>query len=845
MFRLTLQTIRARKARFVLTAMAVILGVAFMAGTLVLTDTISHAYDGIAGTTFASTDVVVQSPHTVENADGRTERGTIPASVLDVVRNTDGVVAADRVVDGIARLVGRDGKLVDDNMEQTPPIGMAWPSSDALNPMHLVAGHAPNDPDAVVIDRASARDGNFVPGDSVRVVTPSGSAQYTVAGIATYGSADDAGGAGVVAFTPATAASVLGEVGRVDSVRAVGAAGITQAELTARVKSALEGTADVQVITGHAAVDAARTESQQGMSFMSTFLMVFAVVALIVGGFVIFNAFSITVAQRTKETAMLRAIGSSRKQVLRMIVAESVVMGVVASAIGAAFGIVLAKGLAALLASFGLELPGGSTVVAPGSIGIAMLVGTVVTVLAAYLPARRASKVAPVAAMRDVAVDSSGASRRRAVIGTVLTVFGVALVVAGAGGGAAAQIGLGALAVFAGVVVLGPVLGSRFVRIVGAPVATFRGMTGVLARDNAIRNPKRTAATASALMIGVALVVLISVFASSARSSINANIDSALKSDWVVSPLQQDGLSPAVAQAVDALPETASVTSFRMAPATLDGDTVQITGIDPTNVEQHLDVDVKSGAVSALGVHEVGVLHRTAKEHGWKVGDDVTFTFAETGAQHFTVGAIYGLQDPLGDYTMSQQAFETNVAHQNDQALFVIDSPGVSEDAARTAIDGALAATPTARLHTPAEFKAQIAGQIDKMLNLIYVLLFMAVVIALFGIANTLALSVVERRRELGLLRAVGMQRSQVRSGVRWEAVLIALLGTAIGTALGLGFGWALVRALSSEGIDRVAVPGIRLVVVAVVAAVAAVVAAALPARRAARLDVLDAISSS
>ena len=845
MFRLTLQTMRARKARFVLTAVAVVLGVAFMAGTLVLTDTINHAYDGIAATTFASTDAVVQSPRTIDTGDGRTDRGTIPASVVDVVRHTEGVVAAEGVVDGTARLVGRNGKLVDDSMQQAPPIGMAWPSANALNPLHLVAGHAPDTPDAVVIDRTSARDGGFAPGDSVRVVTPSGSSRYTVAGVATYGSADDAGGAGVVAFTPATAASVLGEPGRVDSVRAVGAAGISQAELSARVRSALRGTADVQVITGQAAVEAARTESQQGMSFMSTFLMVFAVVALVVGGFVIFNAFSITVAQRTKETAMLRAIGSSRRQVLRMIVAESVVLGVVASTVGAALGVVLAQGLAALFTSFGVELPGGATVVAPGSIAIAMTVGTVVTVLAAYVPARRASRVAPMAAMRDVAVDSSGASRRRVVIGTALTALGVAAVVAGAGGdGAAAPVGLGALAVFAGVVVLGPVVGSRFVSVVGAPVAAFRGMTGVLARDNASRNPKRTAATASALMIGVALVVLISVFAASARASIDANIDSHLESDWVITPIQQDGLSPTVAQAVDALPETASVTSFRIAPATLGGETVQVTGIDPTNVERHLDVDVKAGAVSALGAHEIGVLQRTANEHGWKVGDEVTLTFAETGVQHFTVGTIYGLQNPLGDYTMSMPAFEANVAHQNDQALFVVDAPGVSEDAARTAIEGALAATPTAQLHTPAEFEAQIAGQIDKMLNLIYLLLFMAVVIALFGIANTLALSVVERRRELGLLRAVGMQRRQVRAGVRWEAVLIALLGTAIGTVLGLGFGWALVRALSREGIDHLAVPGVRLVVVAAVAAVAAVVAAALPARRAARLDVLDAISS-
>jgi putative ABC transport system permease protein len=400
------------------------------------------------------------------------------------------------------------------------------------------------------------------------------------------------------------------------------------------------------------------------------------------------------------------------------------------------------------------------------------------------------------------------------------------------------------LAVFVGVVVLGPVVGPRFVRIVGAPVSRLRGMTGVLARDNAARNPKRTAATASALMIGVTLVVLISVFAASVRSSIDANIDTHLRSDWVIAPLQQDGLSPAAARAVDALPETASVTTFRVTPATLDGSAVQVTGIDPANVERHLDLGLKAGTVHALGTHGIGVLQRTATKNHWHVGDTVTLNFAETGAQRFTVAMIYGLRDPLGEYTLSQVAFDANVARVTDQAVFVTDVPGVSEHAARSAIEGALAATPTARLRTPTEFKSDIAGQIDKLLNLIYVLLFLAVVIALFGIANTLALSVVERRRELGLLRAVGMQRRQVRSSVRWEAVLIALLGTAAGTALGLAFGWALVKAMAGQGIDQVAIPGARLVVVVVVAALAAVAAAALPARRAARLDVLQSIQA-
>jgi putative ABC transport system permease protein len=848
MFRLTLQTIRARKARFVLTAIAVVLGVAFMAGTLVLTDTIDKASDGIAATKFASTDAVVQSRGSIDNGQQGVTRGTIPASLVDAVRRVDGVAAAGGVVDGTARLVARNGKLVDDRAGQAPPIGMAWPSAPALNPMHLVAGHEPGRDGEVVIDRASARDGRFAPGDPVRVVTPAGTASYTVAGVATYGSADDAGGAGVVAFTPTTAAKVLGDPGRVDSVRAVAAPGVGQAELTTRIRAALARSGQatgVEVITGHAAITAARDAAHQGISFLSTFLMVFAGVALVVGGFVIFNSFSITVAQRTRETALLRAIGSSRRQVVRAVVAEAVVVGVAASAAGAALGVGLARGLYALLDSFGIELPAGSTVVTSRSIVVSMVVGTVVTVLAAYLPARRAAKVAPVAAMRDVEVDSSHTSRTRAVVGTVLTGVGAAAVVAGVSGdGAAGPVGLGALAVFAGMVVLGPVVGGRFVRIVGTPVAKLRGMTGVLARDNAVRNPKRTAATASALTIGVALVVLISVFAASARASVDANIDHALRSNWIIAPLQQDGLSPSVARTVSALPETESVTSFRVAPATLGGDTVQVSGIDPATVGRHLDVGVKAGSVVGLGANEIGVRQKVARDHGWHVGDDVTMTFAQSGVQHFTIALIYGLQDPLGDYTMSQQTFDANVAHVSDQALFVLDAPGVDRTQARTAIEQALAATPTARLYTPAEFKSEVAGRIDQALNLIYVLLLLAVVIALFGVANTLALSVVERRREVGLLRAVGMQRRQLRASVRWEAVLIALLGTVVGVALGLGFGWALVKALGSQGIDQLAIPAARVAVVVVAGAIAAVLAAALPARRAARADVLQSISA-
>jgi putative ABC transport system permease protein len=843
MFRLTLKTIRARKARFMLTALAVVLGVAFVAGTFVLTDTISKAYDGIAATRYAGTDAVVRSPQSVDRELGGSTRGTISASVLEQVRHVDGVAAAEPSIEGVARIVGRNGRLLDESSEQATPIAMAWQADSDVNPLRLVAGHAPRADNEIVIDRASAEVGSFHAGDAVTVLAGAGTARYVVAGIATYGTAGDAGGASVVAFTPAAATAAIGEAGRIDAVQLVGSPGVSQSDVVARVSAALHDPA-LQVVTGAAVTSEAITANHDQMAFLSTFLMVFAVVALVVGGFVIFNAFSITVAQRTKETAMLRALGSTRRQVLRMVVLEAAVVGVIASAVGTVFGIGLAAGLRMLLEGFGTELPQGATVVAGRTIVVSMVVGIVVTVFAAYLPARKASKVAPIAALRDVAVDSSGYSVKRVVFGTITTAIGVLLLVAGAGSSAAAPVAAGALAVFIGVVVLGPVVGPRFTSLVGAPVAALRGMTGVLARDNASRNPKRTAATASALMIGAALVVFISVFAASAKTSIETSVDTAMRSDWIIDSVQQqDGLSPTVAPTVDALPETGSVTTVRYAPVDIGGEATQVASVDPANVGDHLDIGILHGAVRDLGDHGVGVYQKVATANGWRVGQDVVLTFPETGARHFTVAAVYSVHDPLGDYVISHAAYAANVARVSDGYVFVKDAAGVSTGAARTAMTKALAGNPAARLNTAQQFTQRIAGQIDKMLNLIYVLLFLAVVIALFGITNTLALSVVERQRELGLLRAVGMERSQVRASVRWEAALIALLGVTLGTALGLGFGWVMMQAMASDGFDQLAIPVTRLVVVAIVATVAAVVAAALPARRAARLDVLQSIA--
>lgn len=845
MIKLTITTIRAKKARFFLSALAVALGVAFMAGTLVLTDTISRAYESVTGDAYQGTDALVRSNRVVDDPNTGPVRGTIDESVLTMVRSVPGVASAEAQIEGIAQIVGSDGELLDDSVNRAVPLALAWQDDAELSPMEIVEGRAPTAADEIVVDRSTADTASFTTGDAVRVVTPVGSELYTISGIATYGGADDAAGAPVIAFTPDEASTVLAAPGQYDAVQVTADAEVSQAELVANLRATLDDPT-LETLTGTEAAAEAQADSEAGLGFMKTFLMAFAIVSLLVGSFVISNTFSITVAQRTRESALLRAIGASRRQVMRSVMLESFLTGIVASAIGAAAGIATAMGLKALLGSFGIDLPAGDLVVAPPTIVISMLVGTVVTVVAAYLPARRAAKVAPIAAMRDVAIEHSGRSTRRTVIGTAISAVGMLLMAAGLGGAGVPAVGLGAIVIFFGVAALGPVVARPVSRILGAPLPVLRGMTGTIARENATRNPKRTSATASALMIGVGLVVFITVFGASARASISQSVEDAMLGDWIVDTTWgQGGISPEVAAMIDELPETGAVTSLRYAPLQVEGSTTSASAVTTATASSLIDFDLQAGSIGALGAEELGVQADVAEAEGWSIGDEVEVTFAETGTRTFTVGAVYGTFEPMGDYTMSIEAFDANVADAVDSLLVVGNADGVSMDAARAAIDRTLADFPTAQLRSEEEFKDTMASEINQMLNMIYALLALAVIIALFGIANTLALSVHERTRELGLLRAVGMGRSQVRSAVRWESVIIALLGTTLGLGIGMGFAWAIVQALESQGFNQLAVPTDQLTAIVLFGALAGVAAAILPARRAAEVDVLTALSSN
>jgi putative ABC transport system permease protein len=516
--------------------------------------------------------------------------------------------------------------------------------------------------------------------------------------------------------------------------------------------------------------------------------------------------------------------------------------------IGVLGGVLLAEGLKALLGAIGFDIPAGGTVVTVGTVLTAGLTGLVVTVVASILPALRASRVPPIAAIRDVAVESTKLSRRRLVIGLLVTALGVASLLRGlfgGGGNTGAKVAIGALLVFFGVAVLGPVFARPAARIIGAPLPRVRGVTGNLARENAMRNPKRTASTAAALMIGVGLVGFVTIFASSATASVNQAIDQSMKADYIVNVQGfNTTLPPRVETEIAAVPGVARAVGLKVGAIKIDGSVEpQVQATDLTIVDQLFDLQVKQGSLARMDATGLAIDKKVAKSRHWHLGSRVPMQFALTGKTTFTVEAIYS-QPAFGSYVISLPAYQKNFADQADVSVFVKLAPGVDPAKVRPAIEAVLKRYPQGQLQNRAEFKASQAKQIDQLLNLIYALLFMAIIIAVFGIGVTLALSIFERTREIGLLRAVGMSRSQVRTTVRWESVIIALFGTFLGLIIGVFFGWALVKALADQGLNRLSLPPGRLIVLVVLGAIVGVFAAWWPARRAAKLDILDAIAT-
>jgi putative ABC transport system permease protein len=842
----TLKGLAAHKLRLLTTAIAVMLGVAFMSGTLVLTDTLGATFDDLFADANDGTDAYVRADAAFESG-GRAVRDRLDAGLLATVASVDGVDAATGRIQGYAQLVDADGDPVGDPMLGAPTYGENWVTDAGLNPWTIVDGTAPVADDEVVINRAAAEIAGVAVGDTATVLVRGGPRQVTVAGTATFAGADSMAGATTVFFTDTAAQALVTEPGRYDGI-AVRSGDLDEAALAAAIDATLPD--GVEVITGSALTEESQTEIHNDLQFINTFLLVFAVIALLVGAFIIFNTFSITVAQRSRELAVLRAIGASRRQVMVSVLLEAVIVGLLAAAAGLAAGIGVAGLLKSLLAGFGVELPDGGVVVSTGSMVTSLAVGVVITLVAAIVPARKASRIPPVAAMRDVAIDTSAGSRTRIGIGAVIAGLGAIVLasgLSGAGEQPLALVGGGAVLVFLGVAVLGPVIARPVSRILGAPLPVVRGVPGLLAKENAARSPKRTAATASALMIGVGLVGFITIVAASTKASIDEAVTGGVTAEYVVQSgtFGFGGLDPSLAEQLHGLPEVDAVSGVRFETAMIDGTVRDLIGFDSAGLGQVVDFRLTEGSLGELGPDGLVVILDTAEAEGWGVGTVVPVTFADGARQDLTIRAIHDNNEIGASIFTDTAVVEPHSSNPFDMQVFISVADDVAPDRAHAALTGVTDQYPNAELQDRAEFAAAQSAQIDPILGLVYALLGLAVLIAVLGIANTLALSIFERTRELGLLRSIGMTRAQVRSTVRWESVIIALLGTGLGLVIGIGFGWAVVDALASEGITKLVIPAAPLAVITALAALAGTGAAILPARRAARLDVLEALQAS
>ncbi len=848
MFRATLKSLLGRKLRLILTALSIVLGVGFVAGTFVLTDTMNKAFDDLFAETSAGTDVIVRATSAFTPEAGGpgggsgNERGTIPDSLLPTIQQVPGVETAEGGVFGYAQMI--DPATGDAIGGIGPPtLGANWSSTSTG--LVLRSGARPVGPGQVAVDAGTAKKYGLEIKQVIRILFQGPPREFAISGIAGFGDADNLAGATLALFDTPTAQDVLGKTGVFDEIGVVAEPGVTAVQLQQRIADVLPK--GVESVTSTAVADEQSKQLKEALGFFRTALLVFAFIALFVGAFIIFNTFSIIVAQRTRELALLRAIGASRRQVLSSVVVEAFVIGLVASAIGLLAGIGIAIGLQGLLAVFGVDLPSTSLQLQPRTVVWAFVVGTLVTVFAAILPARRAARVAPVQALRESADTGPGGSlHRRLVAGLIVAGVGVAALLYGLFGNqsnAGTLIGLGAALTFVGIAVLLPLGARPLASVIGAPIRGM-GVQGKLGRENAMRNPRRTASTASALMIGLGLVSMVSILSASLKSSFDVALQKSLKADFVLTTSSFTAFSPDAAEEVRQVAGVATVAEFRSGGFQVDGSTAFLTAVDPSSIDEVATMEFSPGALESLDDGHVVVLDETAEENGWAVGDEIPSAFASVGEEPLTLGGTFaerGLVD--GDYLVSLQTYERYFAEQLDRFAMVKLEPGADPAAAQTAIEAATENFGGLQVQDQTAFREQQAGFVNQLLGLVTALLAMAILIALFGIVNTLGLSIFERTRELGLLRAVGMGRKQVKRMIRWESVIIAILGAILGVAIGVGFGWALQQALAPEGVTELVIPIGQLVSYVVFAGFAGVLAAIWPARRAAKLNVLESIT--
>ncbi|WP_330339543.1 ABC transporter permease [Streptomyces sp. NBC_00557] len=841
MFRTALRNVLAHKARLLMTVLAVMLGVAFVSGTLVFTNTISDAYQKSSAKGFDQVDVAVQPEYQDSKGNSVGRLPDLTQATLDKAAKVPGAASATGVVSGFTAVADRHGKLVGGDWQSNG--GNYWGARDARYP--LVGGHAPHGRGEVLLDSKTAKRAGYRVGDTVRLSVNGPVLTPRLAGVFTTDDGNVSAGGSLALFDTPTAQALFGKKGGYDEIDVKAAPGTSQTALKAALDKALPAHL-VKTTTGKQLADDQAKQIADSMSSLRQALLVFAGIALFVGTFIIANTFTMLVAQRTRELALLRAVGASRRQVTRSVLVEAFAVGTVAGAAGLAAGIGIGAGLRSLLGSFGASVPDGPLVITPGTVAAALAVGILVTMLAAWLPGRRAAKIPPVAAMSSVHAKATTKSLvLRNTLGALFAGAGVAVVLAATtmdADSAQAPMGLGAVLLIIGVFVLTPLL-SRPLIAAAAPVLRTFGVSGKLARQNSVRNPRHTAATASALMIGLTLITGMTVMAGSLQTAIDKMASSAIRADYVVSMANRSPLSPDVAQKLATAKGVTASSPLRNAESRIDGKTEFLTGVDGSSIGKLTDLKVDQGAFTVRGT-QVVVDKDRAKEYGWTPGSRFTAHFEDGRARTLTVAGVYEGNDLINGIMLDDAVLTPHLKDPADMQVMVRTAGGAS-GAAKDRLAEVLGRNPAIKIQDKQDISNSIAQMFTTMLNMLYGLLGMAVIVAILGVVNTLAMSVFERAQEIGMLRAIGLDRKAVKRMVRLESLVISLFGGVLGIGLGVFFGWAAGQLLGTKmPTYELVLPWGRMAVFLLLAGTVGVLAALWPARRAARLNMLTAIKA-